>query len=185
MDHLASVRAAVSLPVLRKDFIVDPYQIWEARAAGADAILLIVAALEDAALLRLLEEARAASVDALVEVHDEEELGRALSAGADVIGVNNRDLRTLQVDIGTSRRLAPLFPSRVVAVAESGLRTAADLRELQALGYHGFLVGERFMTADDPGAALAALLSDVEPAGERQAAPRAGGSTEGERARCA
>ncbi|HXE80281.1 MAG TPA: indole-3-glycerol phosphate synthase TrpC [Vicinamibacterales bacterium] len=161
-EHLTAVRAAVSLPVLRKDFIVDPYQVWEARAAGADAVLLIVAALDDAALLELLGEAREASLDVLVEVHDEEELGRALAAGADIVGVNNRNLRTLAVDLETSRRLASLFPSGVVAVAESGLRNADDVRELHARGYRGFLVGERFMTAEDPGAALAALRAAIE-----------------------
>jgi len=188
LAHLESVRAAVSLPVLRKDFILDPYQVWEARAAGADAILLIAAALDDAALLALLAEAREASLEALVEVHDEEELGRALAAGAAIVGVNNRDLRTLNVDIGTSRRLAPLLPSGVIAVAESGLRTEGDLRELQAIGYRGFLVGERFMTAGDPGAALGALLAALESSDGRAPAPTvagAGGTGAGEKAPCA
>ena len=188
LGHLASVRAAVSLPVLRKDFVVDPYQIWEARAAGAGAILLIVAALDDAMLLALLGEARDAGLDALVEVHDEEELGRALAAGAAIVGVNNRDLRTLTVDVGTSRRLAPLLPSGVVAVAESGLTTAADLRELQARGYRGFLIGERFMTAADPGGALEALLSGVEAAGGAgpgESTQPAGGKAVGGGAPCA
>jgi indole-3-glycerol phosphate synthase len=161
LDHLKAVRNAVQLPVLRKDFTVDPYQIWEARAAGADAVLLIVAALDDAELLGLMNEAREAQLDALVEVHDEEELGRALAAGADLVGVNNRDLKSLAVSLDTSRRLAPLLPSGVVAVAESGLRTAADLLMLQALGYRGFLIGERFMSAEEPGAALASLLADA------------------------
>jgi indole-3-glycerol phosphate synthase len=158
LAHLVEVRNAVTLPILRKDFTIDPYQIWQARSAGADAVLLIVAALDDERLLALLDECRHAGVDALVEVHDEDELGRALSAGADLVGVNNRDLRTLAVDLETSRRLAPLIPSTVVAVSESGLRTADDLVALSQLGYRAFLVGERFMGEDDPGAALRELL---------------------------
>jgi len=187
LAHVGAVRSAVSLPVLRKDFTVDAYQVWEARASGADAVLLIVAALDDADLLALLGAAREAAVDALVEVHDEEELGRALAAGAEIIGVNNRDLRTLKVDLATSRRLAPLLPSGIVAVAESGLRTAADVRELHAAGYRGFLVGERFMTADDPGAALGALLSEIAsmegPADPSGAGGR--GAARGDEAPCA
>jgi indole-3-glycerol phosphate synthase len=159
LEHLRAVRAAVGLPLLCKDFVVDPYQIWEARAAGADAVLLIVGALEQPALVDLLGAARQAELDALVEVHDERELDRALEAGADLVGVNNRNLRTLAIDLDTSRRLASRLPAGAVAVAESGLRTAADLRELQSRGYRAFLIGERFMAADDPGAALAALLA--------------------------
>jgi indole-3-glycerol phosphate synthase len=183
LSHLTQVRAVVSTPVLRKDFILDPYQVWEAKAAGADAVLLIVAALDDGDLLALLAEARAASLEALVEVHDEEELGRALAAGASIVGVNNRDLRTLRVDLETSRRLAPLFPAGVHAVAESGLRTAADLRELHARGYRGFLIGERFMTADEPGAALAQLMAGIEaaPGADASGAGAAAGSAEGAR----
>jgi indole-3-glycerol phosphate synthase len=162
LDHLRAVRAAVALPVLRKDFIVDAYQIREARGAGADAVLLIVAALDQSTLVDLLAAARQSGLDALVEVHDELELDRALAAGADLVGVNNRNLRTLAVDLDASRRLASLMPRDVVAVAESGLRTGNDLRELQALGYRAFLIGERFMTADDPGAALAALMTAAE-----------------------
>jgi indole-3-glycerol phosphate synthase len=165
LDHLRAVRAAVALPVLRKDFVIDAYQIWEARAAGADAVLLIAAALDQPALVDLLAAARRSGLDALVEVHDESELDRALAAGADLVGVNNRNLRTLAVDLDASRRLAALMPRDVVAVAESGLRTGNDLRELQALGYRAFLVGERFMTAHDPGAALAALMTAAEDGG--------------------
>jgi indole-3-glycerol phosphate synthase len=177
LDHLRAVRAAVALPVLRKDFVVDAYQIREARAAGADAVLLIVAALDQPALIDLLAEARQSGLDALVEVHDESELDRALAAGADLVGVNNRSLRTLAVDLDASRRLAALMPSDVLAVAESGLRRGLDLRELQALGYRAFLVGERFMTDDDPGAALAALMTEAAGGGTAaEGAPDASGS---------
>ena len=166
LEHLRAVRAAVGLPLLRKDFVVDPYQVWEARAAGADAVLLIVGALEQPALVDLLGTAKEAGLDALVKVHDECELDRALEAGADLVGVNNRDLRTLKVDLDTSHRLASRLPAGLVAVAESGLRRAADLRELQSRGYRAFLIGERFMAAEDPGAALGALLAGgtAEPA---------------------
>ena len=162
LAHLESVRRAVELPILRKDFTVDAYQIWEARVAGADAVLLIAAALDDDELVELMDHAERAGLEALVEVHDEEELGRAVAAGATVIGVNNRDLKTLAVDLATSRRLAPLMPRNVTAVAESGLQTAADVCALQELGYRGFLIGERFMSVEDPGAALAGLVSEVE-----------------------
>ncbi|HEY8534868.1 MAG TPA: indole-3-glycerol phosphate synthase TrpC [Vicinamibacterales bacterium] len=158
LEHLAAVRAAVDLPLLRKDFIVDPYQLLEARAAGADAVLLIVAALDDRTLRALQHDAQALGLDALVEVHDEQELDRALAAGATLVGVNNRNLRTLAVDVGASERLAPRLPRDVVGVAESGLRTHEDLVRLQAAGYRAFLVGERFMTTPDPGAALRELL---------------------------
>jgi indole-3-glycerol phosphate synthase len=161
LSHLEEVRRVVDLPVLRKDFTVDAYQIWEARVAGADAVLLIAAALDDDELVQLMDHAERAGLEALVEVHDEEELGRAVAAGATVVGVNNRDLKTLAVDLATSRRLAPLMPRNVTAVAESGLQTAADVRALQELGYRGFLIGERFMSVEDPGAALADLAREV------------------------
>ncbi len=157
LSHLGAVRAAVEIPVLRKDFIVDRYQLLEARAAGADAILLIVAALDHASLVSLRREAESLHLDALVEVHDGDELDRAIAAGADVIGVNNRNLRTLEVDLEAADRLAGRMPAHVVAVAESGLRTREDIDRLAARGYHAFLVGERLMTAADPGSALAAL----------------------------
>ena len=161
LDHLEAVRAAVAVPLLRKDFIVDEYQLLEARAAGADAVLLIVAALDDHALGRLARGARALGLDVFVEVHDETELDRAITAGADIIGVNNRNLRTLAVDVDASLRLAARMPSRAIGVAESGLKSAADLRRLQHAGYQAFLIGERFMTAPDPGTALAALLAET------------------------
>ena len=158
IEHLEAVRDTVGLPILRKDFIVDPYQLLEARAAGADAVLLIVAALEDRDLRGLRDQARTLGLDVLVEVHDEEELARAIDAGTDLVGVNNRNLRTLAVDVDASYRLAPRIPPAVLAVAESGLRHREDLERLHAAGYRAFLVGERFMTAADPGAALRELV---------------------------
>jgi indole-3-glycerol phosphate synthase len=159
LDHLRAVRAAVDLPVLRKDFMVTRYQVAEAAAAGADAVLLIVAALSRADLEALIADARDQGLAALVEVHDSRELDRALAAGAGLIGVNSRNLRTLEVDLATFDALAPRIPDEVVAVAESGLRTGADLRRLSGLGYDGFLVGERLLTTADPGQALADLIA--------------------------
>ena len=175
LDHLAAVRAAVAAPVLRKDFLVSPFQVTEARAHGADAVLLIAAALGGRALGDLLAAARGAGLAALVEVHDARELARALDAGADVVGVNNRDLRTMQVDLRTSHALIGGIPDAVTAVAESGLRTAEDLRALRRAGYDAFLIGESFMTRDDPGAALAGLLGGLEalPRGARRGGGRA------------
>lgn len=158
LGHLELVRDAVPLPILRKDFVVDEYQLLESRASGADAALLIVAALEQAALVRLLARARALGLDALVEVHADRELDRALEAGADLVGVNHRDLRTLDVDLELSARLAPRIPPHVVAVAESGLRRRADLERLGRAGFRGFLIGEHLMSTADPGAALSALV---------------------------
>jgi indole-3-glycerol phosphate synthase len=161
LAHLEAVRAAVACPLLRKDFIVEEYQLLEARASGADAVLLIVAALDDGPLRGLSAAARALGLDVLVEVHDERELDRALAAGADLVGVNNRNLRTLAVDVEASFRLGRAMPAGVLAVAESGLKSGADVRRLQEAGYRAFLIGERLMTAPDPGAALAALLADA------------------------
>jgi indole-3-glycerol phosphate synthase len=165
LDDLQAVRALVDTPLLRKDFIVSDYQLLEARAAGADAVLLIAAALTTAELQTLSRRAEALGLEALVEVHDAGELMRALDAGAQIIGVNNRDLRTLIVDVQASEQLIARIPSGVVAVSESGLRTADDLRRLAGLGYRAFLIGERFMVEDSPGRALRALLkaaSDTE-----------------------
>jgi indole-3-glycerol phosphate synthase len=159
LDHLAGVRRAVDLPLLRKDFIVSEYQLLEAKAAGADAALLIVAALTPAELRTLLATAGGLGLDALVEVHDAGELARALDAGARIVGVNNRNLRTLDVDVRTSEALIASMPAGILAVSESGLRSADDLRRLRALGYHGFLIGERFMVAADPGAMLKHLIA--------------------------
>jgi len=158
LDHLAAVRRAVDVPLLRKDFTVSDYQLLEARATGADAVLLIVAALTQTELERLYSSARELGLDVVVEVHDAAELDRALTLGARVIGVNNRNLRTLAVDVHASETLVARIPRGVIAVSESGLRSTDDLRRLSALGYRGFLVGERFMTAADPGAALTELL---------------------------
>ncbi len=158
LEHLREARVAASLPVLRKDFIVDPYQVTESAAAGADAVLLIVAALEDDLLRRLHAQISDYGMDALVEVHCEEEAERAAALGAGLIGINNRNLSTLRVDIETSLRLRPRIPAESLAVSESGLRTAADLDRLEAVGYKAFLIGERFMTAADPGAALREVL---------------------------
>jgi indole-3-glycerol phosphate synthase len=163
MAHLEEVRAASSLPVLRKDFVLDPWQVWEARAAGADAVLLIVAAFADADLSGLLATARESGLDALVEVHDRAELDRALAAGARLVGVNSRDLRTLAVSLETALALAPAIPADVVAVAESGIRTGADVRRLRDAGFDAFLVGEQLMTAPDPGEALKRLLEEAAP----------------------
>jgi len=157
LGHLTAVRAAVSLPLLRKDFVVDDYQLLEARAAGADAVLLIVAALDQPKLVALREKAAALGLAALVEVHDEEELSRAIDCGARLIGVNNRNLRTLAVDVEASDRLAARMPAHVVGVSESGLQTRADLERLAAVGYKAFLIGERFMTAPDPAKAIQEL----------------------------
>lgn len=158
LEHLTAVRQAVALPLLRKDFIVDEYQLLEARAIGADAALLIVAALEQAELLRLQKRAWELGLAALVEVHDDEELSRAIDAGAQIIGVNNRNLRTLAVDVAASRRLGARIPSNVVGVSESGLTSRADLEQLAAQGYRAFLIGERFMTAPNPTQAIAELI---------------------------
>ena len=159
LDHLVSVRARVALPLLRKDFIVDQYQLFEARAAGADAVLLIVAALEQADLEGLQARAWQLDLATLVEVHDEEELSRAIDSGAHVIGVNNRNLRTLTVEVKASFRLAAQMPRDVIAVSESGLQSRTDLDRLAAAGYRAFLIGERFMTDPDPARAITGLVA--------------------------
>jgi indole-3-glycerol phosphate synthase len=159
LAHLEAVRAAVTVPILRKDFIVSEYQLFEARAVGADAVLLIVAALTPGELTRLLARATDLGLGVLVEVHSAGELTVAVDAGASIIGVNNRNLRTLAVDVKASETLISSMPKGAVAVSESGLRTADDLTRLRALGYGAFLIGERFMTETDPGAALAQLLT--------------------------
>lgn len=158
LDHLRAVCGAVTLPVLRKDFLVTDFQLVESRAAGADAVLLIVAALTDETLEALLSRARSLELAALVEVHDAEELSRAVAAGATLVGVNSRNLRTLDVDTSLFERLLPAFPAQVTAVAESGLKSREELVRLHALGYHAFLMGERFMSTADPGGALSGLL---------------------------
>jgi indole-3-glycerol phosphate synthase len=159
LEHLAAVRPAVSVPILRKDFIVSEYQLHEARAAGADAVLLIVGALRPVEVKVLHEHAAALGLDVLVEVHDATELAIAIDAGARIVGVNNRNLRTLQVDVGVSEQLIATMPAEAIAVSESGLRTAADILRLKERGYRGFLIGERFMSTENPGAQLEELLA--------------------------
>jgi indole-3-glycerol phosphate synthase len=156
-DHLRQVRAAVELPVLRKDFIVTEYQLLEAVALGADAVLLIAAALAQHELVELLGTAEGLGLAALIEVHDRAELHRALDAGARIIGVNSRNLRTLAVDLTVLDVLAGELPRGVTAVAESGIRTRDDITRLSRAGYHAFLVGERLIAQPDPGAALREL----------------------------
>ena len=164
LEHLSAVREGVTVPVLRKDFIATRFQIVEARAAGADAVLLIVGALDWRALASLMAEAASEDLAALVEVHSREELQLALAAGATVVGVNSRNLKTLEVDLRVFDDLIDTIPDEVTAVAESGLREASDLRRLRSAGYDAFLIGERFMTAPNPGEALAELIA---AAGER------------------
>ena len=152
LAYLTEVRAAVTVPVLRKDFIIDPYQVYEARAAGADAALLIVAALADGQLADLRALIAELGMAALVEVHNELELDRALTAGAALIGVNNRDLKTFHEDLGTTERIARLVPEGVTLVAESAIRSAADVRKMGRLGAEAVLVGEGLVKADNIGA---------------------------------
>ena len=159
LDDLREARANATLPVLRKDFIIDPYQLYEAAAAGADAILLIVAALDDAMLAKLLSLTRALKMDALVEAHDEDEVWRAVNMRAEIIGINNRDLRTFTVDRELAARLRPSIPADRIVVAESGIRNAADVARLRDAGVDAILVGETLMRAPDPAAALRGLLA--------------------------
>jgi len=158
LANLRRASATVAIPCLRKDFIIDEFQIFEARANAADAVLMIVAALSQAELVALSRSARARGLDVLCEVHDEDELQRALGAGCDLIGVNTRDLRTFQVDMDTALRLAEKFAGGIVKVAESGIHFAQDVARLRAAGYHAFLVGESLMRAERPGEALRALM---------------------------
>jgi indole-3-glycerol phosphate synthase len=169
LEDLRVARAACALPILRKDFIVDPYQLHEARAAGADAVLLIVAALDQPTLSDLHQEAVALGLDVLVEVHDHAELHRALGVGAELIGINNRDLRDFTVDVERTFALLEEVPDGVAVVSESGIATAAQLRRLRERGVRGVLVGELLMRALDPEAALRELLvSDPAAAGEQR-----------------
>jgi len=154
MDHLRLVREAVTLPLLRKDFVVTDYQLLESHAAGADAVLLIVAALDRQTLGQLISRANDASLAVIVEVHDEEELGIAVDVGARIIGVNNRNLRTLEVVVETSERLLGKIPKDVIAIAESGLKTHQELLTLNAKGFHGFLIGETLVSSPNPGRTL-------------------------------
>ncbi len=160
LENLRKASAATDLPCLRKDFIVDEFQLLEARANRADAVLLIVAALSQPELVGLTIQSREYELDVLCEVHDQEELHRALDAGCNLIGVNNRDLRTFDVDLETALRLASFIPNNVVTVAESGINTGGDIARLRSAGYHAFLVGESLMKAASPGEALQKLLAE-------------------------
>jgi indole-3-glycerol phosphate synthase len=163
LENLRAASEAVKIPCLRKDFIVDAFQLVEARANSADAVLLIVAALSQREFEALSSGARERGLDVLCEVHDGDELQRALDAGCDLIGVNTRDLRTFKVDLETAFILVDRFPKNVVRVAESGIHSSADVARLRAAGYHAFLVGESLMRAERPGAALRALLESRVP----------------------
>ena len=163
LAYLEQASAATSLPCLRKDFMVDEFQILESRAHRADAILLIVAALEQKELIAFARAAQAHELDVLCEVHDELELQRALDAGCNLIGVNSRDLKTFHVDLATALRLAEKLPSECVRVAESGIHTGADVARLRAAGYDAFLVGESLMRASHPGEALKILMEEAKP----------------------
>jgi indole-3-glycerol phosphate synthase len=158
--YLERIRSAVAIPLLRKDFMLDPYQIVEAKAYGADAVLFI-AALLDAGLLReLREQATELSLDALIEVHTEIELETAVSAGAQLIGINNRDLKTFDVSLSTTERLAPLLPANMPVVCESGIDSVEQIRRVERLGIHVFLIGESLMRAPEPQKKLSELLKD-------------------------
>ena len=155
LDDLRAVRQAISLPLVRKDFIFEEYQLYESATAGADALLLIVAALDDETLARLRRITEdELGMDALVEVHTSEEMGRAVNSGAKLIGVNNRNLGTFEVSLETSAELAAIAGDKVLLISESGIESVDDIRRLYDLGYRGFLIGESLMRADDPGAAL-------------------------------
>jgi indole-3-glycerol phosphate synthase len=158
LENLRLASSATKLPCLRKDFIVDKFQILEARANCADAILLIVAALSQEELVTLGDRARQYDLDVLCEVHDEEELSRAIDAGFDLIGVNSRDLRTFQVNLETAFRLVEKMPANVLRVAESGINSSSDIKQLREAGYEAFLIGEFLMRAESPGDALRELL---------------------------
>ena len=159
LDYLTAARNAVPLPVLRKDFIVDEYQVYESAAAGADALLLIVAALEDNDLKELFALAERLRVAALVEVHTAEELERAVAAGSKIIGINNRNLSTLEVSLETSFRLREKIPAACLAISESGIKSGEDLERLAGAGFNAVLIGEHLMLADDPGEELSRLFS--------------------------
>jgi indole-3-glycerol phosphate synthase len=160
LSYLAEIRAAVGLPLLRKDFIVEAAQIYESVAAGADAVLLIAAALGDAELREFYDRARDAQLDVLVEVHDLREMDRVLELGADIIGINNRNLRTFEVDLKTTEQLAPEIPSDCLGICESGIRTRADVEYIRGQGIDCFLVGETLMRAPDVGNAIRELFGE-------------------------
>ena len=158
--HLEEIRHAVDCPLLRKDFMLDPYQLVEAKSYGADAVLFIAAMLEPGLMRELREQATALSLDALVEVHSEKELEMAIAAGAQLLGINNRDLRTFEVNLSTTERLVPLIPAGTPAICESGIDRPNQIRRVEKLGIHIFLIGESLMRAPEPGEKLAELLKD-------------------------
>jgi indole-3-glycerol phosphate synthase len=162
LHNLERASASAKVPCLQKDFVIDEFQLLQARAYGADAILLIVAVLSQAELIALSQKGRALGLDVLCEAHNEEELRRAVDAGSDLIGVNNRDLRTFKVDVNTGLRLAELIPQNVISVAESGIDNGADIARLRAAGYQAFLIGESLMKAESPGEALQSLIAEAE-----------------------
>jgi indole-3-glycerol phosphate synthase len=165
IENLRQVRKARALPVLRKDFIFDPWQVWESRVADADSFLLIASILNDAALRELIVLGRELGMEPLVEVHTRDEVARSAAAGARIIGVNNRDLRTSEVRLETSLELIDAIPDDCIAVSESGIARRADLQRLRAAGFDAFLVGERLMQAPDPGAALRELVGTADEHG--------------------
>lgn len=169
LADLKEARRVVEVPILRKDFIIDPWQVWEARAAGADSFLLIAAILADATLKELLDLGRSLRMEPLVEVHSREELDRVVAAGARILGVNNRDLHTFQVHLETSLALIEAIPGDCIAVAESGIHTPDDILRLRRAGFDAFLIGEHLMKGEDPGQQLHALLEGA-AAGSGQSA---------------
>jgi len=169
LENLQQASASTRLPCLRKDFIVDEFQLLEARAYCADAVLLIVAVLSAAELSTLARAARDHELDILCEVHDEDEVQRAIDAGCDLIGVNSRDLRTFTVDLGTAFRLAASIPKNVIRVAESGIHSGVDIARLRAAGYQAFLIGESLMKAERPGDTLRTLIAEANSSQERVA----------------
>lgn len=158
LDYMVQIRGSVDVPLLRKDFMVDAYQLYEARACGADAVLLIVAILSDVQLRELLFLAEELNLSALVEVHTEDELERAVQTGASIVGINNRDLRTFRTSLETTEQLVPLVPPTAQVIAESGIDGIADIERLEKIGVQAFLIGETLMREADPGAKLAELL---------------------------
>jgi len=165
LEHLEAIRSRVALPLLRKDFIFDEYQLYESLLAGADAVLLIVGILEDELLRSLIDLADKLELNALVEVHSADEMKRAIRAGATMIGVNNRDLTTFAVDLETSVQLARIATDGAILVSESGINFGSDIQRLKAAGFSAFLVGEHLMRATDPGAALLQLISEADAGG--------------------
>jgi indole-3-glycerol phosphate synthase len=161
LGNLRCASSSTQLPCLRKDFMVDEFQVLEARANSADAVLLIAAALSQTELISLAQAARQLDLDVLCEVHDEQELSRAVDAGCDLIGVNSRDLRSFKVDLATAFRLVDLIPRNAIRVAESGIQSGADIARLRAAGYQAFLIGESLMKAESPGKALRTLLAEA------------------------